>query len=287
METHSWLGFNEPFSSFSHMAMAIFGLVGAFFYYKKGKGNSLRVFSLMVFSFCIVFLFSMSGVFHLLPPGTSKSVLQRLDHSGIWLMIAGTFTPLHIIIFRGLWRWLPLLFVWTVAITGLVLQVIFFDSFPEWLTLSLFLGLGWFGFFSMMKFKSLFKDSSLKWLVGGGILYSIGAVIDFAKGPILIDGVLGAHEIFHIFVILGALSHWWFIYQWAGHPTKNTIVFRVQIFPDSRFVAKALGEQFLIHAQSMDALKEKIKEKVRLRYHRTIQPQVQLQFVNEEHFSLS
>src|SRR5665213_3205493 len=172
-------GFTDPVSSFTHLLMAGAAFVGAFFLCARGRGNAARMSSLILYTVALVFLFSMSGVFHLLERGgEARDVLQRLDHAGIWVLIAGTITPLLVILFRGAWRWGMLLLVWTLTINGLVLEVVFFNDFPEWLLLSFFLGLGWLGAISMMQFRKAFKGASIALVVAGGVFYSIGAIID-------------------------------------------------------------------------------------------------------------
>ena len=277
-------GFSDPFSSWSHLLAAGAAFVGAFFLYRRGRGNTARVIALMVFSFSLIFLFSMSGVFHLLERGgVARGVLQRLDHAGIWVLIAGTFTPIHIILFRGPWRWAILSLIWILAVTGLVLEVVFFTSFPEWLLLSFFLGLGWIGALSGVQFMRLFKDNSVRLMLAGGVFYSIGAVIDFLKWPIFIPGVIGPHEIFHIFVILGAGAHWFFIYHWAGHPVANVITFSVHVFPTGRVVARAGGEPMIIEAASVEEFKRIVTGRVAAKFHESIQPLIRLRYIQEEH----
>lgn len=283
MEIIPWLGFHEPFSSLSHLLAAATAIVGSVYLIKKGRGNSARIISLLIFSISIIFLYSMSGVYHLLSRGgVARDVFQRLDHAGIWVLIAGSMTPLHIILMRGAWRWGVLLLVWTVAITGLVLEVVFFKDFPEWLTLSLFLGLGWVGALSGYKFKRSFHGASLKLLAAGGLSYSIGAVADFLRMPTLWPQVIEAHEVFHIFVILGTLSHWLFIYQWADHPVANTIVFHVSVYPDQKYHAVAMGDHMQVEAGSLAELKTQIKKSVSEKYHESIIPQIRLRYFNEE-----
>jgi len=223
-------------------------------------------------------------VYHLLDPGgVARVVLRRLDHAGIWVLIAGTFTPIHLILFRGIWRWGILLFVWTIAITGLVLEVVFFESFPEVISLCLFLGLGWVGGLTGYKFRNSFRDNSLRFLVGGGVFYSVGAVIDYLNRPVLIVGIVGPHEIFHFFVIFGCLSHWYFIYRWANHPIANRIVFHIHVFPSGRYFAKAVGEPISLESDSLENLKTIIREKVNQAYHKSIVPTVHLKYFQEEH----
>ncbi|MDX1810858.1 MAG: hemolysin III family protein, partial [Gammaproteobacteria bacterium] len=268
MDTLPIPGFSDPFSSISHLLTAAVALVGFYFLFRKGRANASRVFALAVYTFSLVFLFSMSGVYHLLDPlYLPHLVFQRLDHAAIWILIAGTFTPLHMILFRGSWRWGVLFLVWTIAITGLTLEAVFFEDVPAWLSLSFYLGLGWIGVLTSWHFRRTFGDASIRYLWMGGLFYSVGGLLDFMKWPVIIPGVLGPHELFHIFVIIGAAYHWWFVYKWAHYPTRNRLTFEVSVFPDERYVAKAVGENLTIEAFSGDELKQKIRETVNQIFH--------------------
>ncbi|OQW49137.1 MAG: hypothetical protein A4S09_03480 [Proteobacteria bacterium SG_bin7] len=276
-------GFSEPFASLSHLLAAGLAFCGVGFLIRKGRGSAGRISAIIIYTIGLVFLFSMSGVYHLLDPnGLARFVFRRLDHAGIWVLIAATFTPIHIILFRSGWRWAILLLVWPIAITGLVLEVVFFDSFPEWLSLSLYLGLGWIGALSGMQFHKRYQDKSLNLLILGGLFYSIGAVIDFIKTPVLWPGVLNAHELFHVFVIFGAIAHWRFIYHWANYPLREVIQFHVHIFPDNKFIAKAQSESIRIESDSLEMLKLSVANEVRKRYHKDHTPQIHLRYFNEE-----
>jgi channel protein (hemolysin III family) len=283
METINLLGFTDPLSSWSHLISALTALLATFPLVKKGQGSPARVFALLLYSFSLIFLFAMSGTFHLLENnGIARAVLQRLDHAGIWVLIAGTFTPIHVILFRGPWRWLILLVVWLIAINGLVLEVVYFKTFPEWLALSFFLGLGWMGALTGYKFRRSFKGESLFWLAAGGIFYSIGAIMDFTRTPVLIQGYLGPHEIFHLFVILGAASHWRFVWDWADHPVANKIFFEIRMFSDGKFLGEATTDHLKVEGHDLQDLKEKIQSAVKKKYHSSIQPEIHLRYFQEE-----
>ncbi|NOZ52115.1 MAG: DNA-binding protein [Gammaproteobacteria bacterium] len=215
-------GFSEPFSSASHLLAAGAAFAGLFYLCYKGRGNGVRLFALLVFSFTLIFLFSMSGVYHLLDPEyLPKKVFQRLDHAAILTLIAGTFTPIHIILFRDAWRWGVLFAVWAIAITGLVLEAVFFNVIPEWMSLGFYLALGWIGVLTSWHFKHQFGDKSIQLLWLGGLFYSLGALLELMRWPVVIPGIVGPHEILHVFVMLGALYHWRFVYKWAHYPTTG------------------------------------------------------------------
>lgn len=209
-------GFSEPFSALSHLLAAGIFLVLGVRLVMASRGHAGRVTSLIIFIFSGVFLLCMSGVFHLLEPGgTGRMVLQRLDHAGIFLLIAGTMTPVHSLLFQGWLRWGMLLLVWTIAITSLTLKTIFFNEIAEWLGLSLYLGLGWLGAVSGVLLYQRFGYQYIKPLIYGAIAYTTGAVLEFIRAPELIPGVIGPHELFHIAVLVGLGYHLAFVARFA------------------------------------------------------------------------
>ena len=95
--------------------------------------------------------------------------------------------------------------------------------------------------------------------------------------------MIGPHEIFHIFVVLAALSHWFFIYTWCDHPLGNVITFQVHVFPEGRVVARALGESLEIAAESVEALRKIVVVRVAERFHASIRPEIRLCYIQVEH----
>src|SRR5206468_263534 len=151
--------------------------------------------------------------------GTPHRVMERLDHGAIFVLIAGTFTPTHGLLFRGPLRWGPLLLVWTAAITGITLKTIFFTSLTEWLGGTFYLALGWIGALSAVVLGQRYGWRFILPLLLGGVAYTVGVALDLLSCPPLIPGVVHAHEVFHVAVLVGALYHWRFIRQFAaGHP---------------------------------------------------------------------
>jgi channel protein (hemolysin III family) len=162
----------------------------------------------------------MSGVFHLLPLNDpARPVLQRLDHAAIFVLIAGTFTPVHTILFRGFRRWAPLAVIWIIAVTGITLKSIYFTQISEGLSTGTYLGMGWLGLFSVGLIWWEWGFATAQPLISGAFYYSFGAIIDYFKEPMLIYGIIGPHELFHIAVLLGLASHWRFIWT-ISHETE-------------------------------------------------------------------
>ena len=213
-------GFADPFSSLSHLAGA--GVFAALSIPLVRKGvrtgqTPWRVASLAIFAAAAVFLLAMSGVYHLLPRGgAARDVMQRLDHAAIFILIAGTFTPIHTILFRGPWRWCMLAFIWTIAALGVTLKSIFFTSTTQLMGLALYLGMGWVGLISLVAISRRYGFRILIPMVLGGLAYTAGAVIEGAQARPLVPGVIRAHEVFHVAVLAGLALHWKFVWSIAG-----------------------------------------------------------------------
>ena len=190
-------------------------LAGSYFLYQKGRGDALRTSSLLIFSASLLFLFAMSGVYHGLPPGPSRTFFRRLDYAGIWIVIAGSATPVHVLLMKGHWRWGLIALFWTTAITALILIDYYFTQLPYWGIIAAYIGVSSLGgiTFTHITARYGWKETALLFL--GGLAYAGGAIIDYIQGPVILTGIFEAHELFHILVIAGATMHWIFIYNWA------------------------------------------------------------------------
>lgn len=205
-------GLSDPFSALSHLVGVLVALYYSVSLIRLAAVHRGWQIAVSVFVFSVVFLLSMSGVFHLLDHGSlSRDVLQRLDHAGIFALIAGTFTPVHSVLFKGFFRWGFLLLIWGLAITGITLKTIFFTELAEWLGLIFYLGLGWLGILSAYYTHKLHGFKIIKPLLYGAMAYTVGASIEFLRLPIVIPGIIGPHEIFHITVLAGITWHWLFV----------------------------------------------------------------------------
>ncbi|MHC4406417.1 MAG: PAQR family membrane homeostasis protein TrhA [Planctomycetota bacterium] len=210
-------GFHEPFSAISHLLGAVAFLVLGLILLQRGRGNTVRLVWLGVYAAACVLLFSMSGVYHMMVGGgPAHQVMERLDHGAIFVLIVATFTPAHGLLFRGWLRWGILLLIWTAGITGITLKTIFFDDLAEWLGLSFYLTLGWFGGVSAILLARRYGFAFIKPLLLGGLAYTIGAVMEFLGRPVVIRGVIHPHDVFHMAVLLGAFLHWLFVCQFAA-----------------------------------------------------------------------
>jgi channel protein (hemolysin III family) len=218
-DLYSLPGFHDPVSSISHLLGAVAFALLTPALVRRGRGDPARVAFLGVYAFSCVFLMAMSAAYHMLPVGTGgRAVMERLDHSAIFVLIAGTFTPAHGILFRGPLRWGSLLTIWAAAITGITIKAVFFTSLPEALGLSLYLALGWIGAISAVLLWRRYGLAFLAPLLLGALAYTVGAVLEYFNGRWLqwIPGVVDAHGLFHLAVLVGAGLHWWFVWGFAS-----------------------------------------------------------------------
>jgi len=217
-------GFYEPFNVISHLLATALFLILGWKLIQRGRGDRTRLLFLVIYSLTTVILLSMSAVFHMMVRGgTASRVMERLDHGAIFLLIAGTFTGVHGIVFRGGFRWVPLIVVWCVAAACITLKTVFFDSLPEWIGLSFYLGLGWSVALTAIPIFRRRGFAHLAPVFYGGIAYSIGAFLEYMGWLVVIPGVVHAHEIWHIMVLAGALLHWWFLWIITGEAVAADI----------------------------------------------------------------
>ena len=211
-------GFREPVNCWTHLAAVPVFLVLGVVLVHKGRGNTWRQLSLAVLVVTTVFLLSMSAVFHMLGEGIGRDVMRHLDIAGVFALIAGTATPIHAILFRGFNRWAPLLLIWSVAITGITLRTIFSASLPSSAGNAIFVLMGWGGAVTCVLLWRRYGPNFIGPLFWGGIAYTLGAVLLTLHWPVLIPGVVGYHEFWHLFVLAGISLHWQFVFRFAGGP---------------------------------------------------------------------
>jgi channel protein (hemolysin III family) len=211
-------GFREPVSCFTHLLAALVFAILSFYLVRRGRGDRSRTLSLTVMACSTLFLLSMSAVYHLLGPGTGRNVMRQLDIAGVFALIAGTVTPVHAILFKGFNRWAPLLLVWSAAATGITLRTVFSESLPSAVGLAIFLLLGWGGLISCILLWRRYGFSFVRPLLWGGVAYTLGVIVLGLNWPILIPHVVGAHEVWHVAVLIGLGLHWKFVFQFAHGP---------------------------------------------------------------------
>jgi hemolysin III len=197
----------EPVNGLTHLGGAVAAFCGQIALLAVSWDVTAKIVSSLIYGLSLILLFSASAAYHMarVRPKVLE-ILRRMDHSAIFLLIAGTYTPFCMIAFTGFWRWGLLSIVWAFALIGILVKV-FIPGMPRWLHTAPYILMGWLG---VLAAGQVFKNVStwvLAWLLTGGVIYTIGAVIYATKKLDLFPGKFGFHELWHVFVLLGALAH--------------------------------------------------------------------------------
>lgn len=174
------------------------------------QGDAWFIVGASVFAATMVLLYLASTLYHALPAGRAKGVFRVIEHSAIFLLIAGTYTPFTLGVLRGAWGWSLLGLVWGIAVIGVVLKALNRMAHPI-LTTGLYLLMGWLIVVAAQPLSDRVPASGLLWLVAGGLAYTLG-VIFFAFD----SRVRYGHFIWHLFVMAGTACHYFAVLGYAA-----------------------------------------------------------------------
>jgi len=208
--------FKDPVSGLTHLGGAFLSIAGlvVLIRYAQRFATVKHIVAFAVFGAALILLYTSSAIYHLLKvPEKINTLLRRIDHMMIYVLIAGTYTPVCVIGLTGAWGLSMLITVWTLAATGIILTVVWFGA-PRWLTTAVYLLMGWLVIIAFYPLIHSLPVGGITWLVVGGLLYTIGGVIYGFKWPRINSRWFGFHEIFHLFVIGGSLGHFWLMFRY-------------------------------------------------------------------------
>ena len=198
----------EPVNSLTHWAGAILALIGLIALLIVGWSTPAKIISLMIYGLSLIAMFSASATYHMVRAKDKVLlILRKLDHSAIYLLIAGTYTPFCINAFDGFWKWGMLSIIWTLAVVGIIIKV-FYIKAPRWLNAGIYVVMGWLCVGASGQMLSTLPTWVFGWLLAGGVIYTLGAVVYSTKLFNFKPGVFGFHEVWHIFVMLAAAAHY-------------------------------------------------------------------------------
>jgi hemolysin III len=217
------LQLREPINAWSHGAGMLVAIPVTWLLWKRciaayecgnvvsqtggARYQRIKALCLVVFGITLTLCYGTSAAFHGAGlSGAPLTRLQRLDHVGIYLLIAGTYTPIAWGLMRGPWLWGTLTAAWTTAIVC-GSRVLYGDLMPMWFSTLTYLIMGWGALFCYNELARTHSHRKLLLLPLGGFFYSVGAVLNLTHWPALVPGVFAAHEIFHFFVITGTTCH--------------------------------------------------------------------------------
>jgi len=200
----------EPVSGFTHLAGALLSLAGTLALVVPAfrQGETVKAVSFLIFGLSLILLYSASAIYHLLRlDEKGNRVLRRIDHMMIYLLIAGTYTPICLVALPGAWGWGLLSVIGALAAAGIILTLFVLNK-PRWVTVTIYITMGWLALAAFVPLVKALPLGGVVWIVLGGVFYTVGAVVYARKKPDPFPGVFGFHEVWHLFVMAGSLCHY-------------------------------------------------------------------------------
>ena len=171
-------------------------------------GNAWHITSCSIYGATLIFLYTASTLYHGITQPKAKQVLQRIDHAAIFLLIAGTYTPFTLVNLRGAWGWTLFGLVWGLALLGVVLETLVKRRI-RWLSLTLYLGLGWLVLIAIKPLLATVATGGLVLLLAGGLCYSLGVIFYVWRR------LAYHHAVWHLFVMAGSALHFFSIFYYV------------------------------------------------------------------------
>ncbi len=208
----------EPFNALSHLVGALLSfsaLLAMAIKAAYSQAPAAHVTAVVIFGISLILLYTASTVYHSVKarPGVI-AFFRKLDHSMIFLLIAGSYAPFCLIALEGMLGWSIFAIVALLGISGILFKMIWFHS-PRWLSTAIYILMGWIIVFAAAPLAASMSTAGLWLLIAGGLLYTIGGVIYWLKPDFLSSRYLGFHEIFHIFILLGSTCHFLAVYVYV------------------------------------------------------------------------
>ncbi len=200
----------EPVNALTHGAGVLLSIAALVVLLVLADGEPWRTVAFSIYGTSMILLYLASTLLHAVkaPP----PVLRRLrvfDHAAIFLLIAGTYTPITLVSIQGVspaWGWALFGTAWGFACLGVAFKLFWLDA-PRWLSTAMYLAMGWMSLFAVAPMMNALPLGGLAWLLAGGAFYSVGAVVYALRRPDPWPRVFGYHEIWHLFVLAGSTSH--------------------------------------------------------------------------------
>ena len=209
----------DPGSAITHfigMLMAIFAAVPLLI---KAAHEPSRIYiiSIAIYAASLILLYAASTTYHTFDRSKKvNTILKKIDHMMISVLIAGSYTPICLLVLKGRTVIILLTIVWTFAIAGILIKA-FWVYCPKWISSVLYIGMGWTCVLAFTQLLNTLSPAAFGWLLAGGIIYTVGGVIYALKLPIFNSRhkYFGSHEIFHLFVMAGSACHFVVMYAFV------------------------------------------------------------------------
>lgn len=210
----------DPGSALTHfigMLLALFAATPLLIKASHTPGYT-HILALAVFIVSMILLYSASTIYHTLDISPKvNQILRKIDHMMIFVLIAGTYTPVCMLVLGDRTGWFLLALVWGIAIVGMIINALWITC-PKWFSSLIYIAMGWVCVLAFSKLTAALPRSAFGWLLAGGIIYTVGGIIYALKLPFFNNRFknFGSHEIFHLFVMGGSLCHYIMMYAFVA-----------------------------------------------------------------------
>jgi len=205
----------ERVSFYSHFIGFVLALIGLFILIFRALDSPGRLLTAAIYGVSVMFLFLSSSLYHAFKKEDDEdSIWRKLDHFAIFVMIAGSYTPVAYIYLEGWLKWFIISIQWGLVLGGFFLKFMYFKT-PRILYTAIYLLMGWVGIFAFHQLFMTMPTSSLLLMFAGGLSFTSGAVFYMIKKPIFSRN-FGFHEIFHLFILAGGIFHYFMVFIAVG-----------------------------------------------------------------------
>lgn len=200
----------EPFNALSHLLGLLLAAAGTVALLLLAK-EPAQLVAFSIYGATLILLYGASTVYHaVVLPAERLRPLRTLDHIAIYLLIAGTYTPVALVTLDGPPGWALLGAIWAIAAAGVPFKIRYLDA-PVWFSTATYLGMGYLALLAVGPIFRTVGAPGLTWLVAGGVAYTVGAVIFSSERPNPFPRRFGSHGLWHVFVLLGSACHFAFM----------------------------------------------------------------------------
>jgi channel protein, hemolysin III family len=219
-EQHKKIKAKDPGSAITHfigMLMAVFATTPLLMKAAR-QPDHIHIISLSIFIISMILLYTASTVYHTFNLTDSiNKILKKFDHMMIFILIAGTYTPICLIVLGGNLGLFMFILIWSMALVGILLKA-FWIYCPKWVSSVIYITMGWTCVITFTPIINNLTAQAFGWLLAGGIIYTVGGIIYALKLPIFNSRhkKFGSHEIFHLFVMGGSICHFILMYQFVS-----------------------------------------------------------------------
>lgn len=202
-----WLKMKEPVNTWTHFVTFIAAIVGLMFLIVLTRENMTKLITMTVYGISLIFLYGASSMYHWIQTTAEKeTLLKKIDHIAIYVLIAGSYTPVFYYGLEGIWRWTMLTAVWLLALVGMLLKLWYIHA-PRYISTAFYVTLGWIAVVPFVQLVDHLPVGAIVLMIAGGVVYTAGAVVYATKCFDFFPNRFGFHEVFHLFIMAGSILH--------------------------------------------------------------------------------